>query len=132
MQSNPTDSPSITAFKLFKGPLTDSSFANLILRYGKDRNQLDHDLRHNIRHKRGQGDLGINMETIEEVLEAFKEFEEDVITSAYTISSLKCHPNIRLTQQEKEVAHGKESIDPDQDELCRLERYLRKRVKMNQ
>ena len=83
-----TSSEVIADYTIIEGPLTDSSSADLFLRYGKYRNQLDHDLRHNIRHKRVQGDLGINMETIEEVSEAFKEFEEGVITCAYTINGL--------------------------------------------
>ena len=72
-----------------KPPLTESTSADLFLRYGEYRNQLNHDLRDNIRHQRVQGDLGIDMETIEEASEAFKEFEEGVIASADTISGLR-------------------------------------------
>ena len=69
--------------------LTESSSAYLFLHYGEYRNQLNHDLRDNIRHHSVQGDLRKNMETIEEASEAFKEFEEGVITRAYSISSLR-------------------------------------------
>ena len=79
----------VAGYTIIEGPLTESSSADQIFRYGKYRNQLDHYLRDNIRHKRVQGDLGIDMETVEQVSEAFKEFEEGVIASAYTISGLR-------------------------------------------
>jgi hypothetical protein len=69
--------------------LTESSSADLFLRDGKYRNQLDHDFRDNIRHQRVQGDPGINMETFEEVSEAFEEFEEGVIARAHSVSGLR-------------------------------------------
>jgi hypothetical protein len=52
--------------------LTESSSANLFLRYGEYRNQLYHYLRDDIRHQRAQRDLGVYMETIEEVAKVFK------------------------------------------------------------
>ena len=68
--------------------LTESSSAYLFLCYGKYRNQLYHYLRDHIRHKRVQGDLGIDMETIEEVSKVFEELEEGVIARTHSISGL--------------------------------------------
>ena len=78
----------VLAYDYSKNSLTESTSADLFLRYSKYRNQLDHYLRDNIRHQRVQGDLGINMETFEEVSDTFKEFEQAVIARAYTISRL--------------------------------------------
>ncbi len=72
-----------------KTQLTESSSIDLYLRQSKYRNQLDHYLRDYIRHQRVQRDLGINMETFEEVADAFEEFEEGVVARAYSISRLR-------------------------------------------
>jgi hypothetical protein len=68
---------------------TESSPADLFLRNGEYRNQLDHDFRDNIRHQWVQRDLGIDMETFEEVAKVFEEFEEGVIARAHSISGLR-------------------------------------------
>ena len=75
-------------YRYRKAPLTDPSSANLFLRYGEYRNQLNHDVRDDARHQIVQGDLRINMKTIEEASEAIKELEEGVIARAYSISGL--------------------------------------------
>jgi hypothetical protein len=49
----------------------------------------NHDFRDNIRHQRVQRDLGIDMETFEEVSKVFEEFEEGVIARAHSISGLR-------------------------------------------
>ena len=64
----------VVAYYCSKTLLTESSSADLFLRNGKNRNQLDHYLCDNIRHQRVQGDPGIDMKTFEEVSEAFEEF----------------------------------------------------------
>ena len=61
----------VVAYDYNNARLTESSSADLFLRDGKYRNQLDHDFGDNIRHQRVQGYLGIDMETFEEVSEAF-------------------------------------------------------------
>ena len=92
--------------------LTESSSADLFLRDGKYQNQLDHDFRDNIRHKRVQRDLGIDMETFEEVSEAFEEFEEGVVARAHSISASisglrSFESNIRsIRPTKKEGTHG--------------------------
>ena len=88
--------------------LTESSSADLFLRDGKYQNQLDHDFRDNIRHQRVQRDLGIDMETFEEVSEAFEEFEEGVIARAHSISGLRSFgSDIRsIRPTKKEGTHG--------------------------
>jgi hypothetical protein len=110
--------------------LTESSSTYLSFRHGKNCNQLNHDFRDNIRHQRIQCDPGINLETLEKVSEKLKEFEKGVVTRAHSISRLRSFEyNIRLTQRKirpmkKEGTHGEEDIDSDEDETCRLERYL--------
>ena len=79
----------VVAYHYSKTLLTESSSIDLFLRQGKYRNQLDHYLRNNIRHQRVKRDLGINMETLEEVPNALKEFKEGVIARAYSISRLR-------------------------------------------
>ncbi len=79
----------VVASDYSKTQLTESSSIDLYLRQGKYRNQLDHYLRDYIRHQRVQRDLGIDMETFEEVADAFKEFEKGVIARAYSISRLR-------------------------------------------
>ena len=107
----------------YKTPHTESPSAYLFLCYCKYRNQLHHYLRDNIRHKWVQGDLGINMETIEEVSKVFEEFEEGIIARAYSISGLGSFED-QIDSAKEEGAHGEENIDPDEDEFSRLERYL--------
>jgi hypothetical protein len=79
----------VATYDYRKTLLTESSSADLFLRNGEYRNQLNHYFRDNIRHQRVQGDLGINMKTFEEVSEAFEEFEEGVIARAHSISGLR-------------------------------------------
>ncbi len=79
----------VFAYHHRKTLLTESSSVDLFLRQGKYRNQLDHYLRDYIRHQWVQGDLGIDMETFEEVASALKEFKEGVIARAYSISRLR-------------------------------------------
>jgi hypothetical protein len=79
----------VVAYDDSKPPLTESSPADLFLRYGKYGNQLYHYLRNNIHHERVQGDLAIDMKTFEEVSKVFEEVEEGVIARAYSVSSLE-------------------------------------------
>ena len=69
--------------------LTESSSVNLFFRQAEYGDQLDHYPRDYISHQRVQRDLGINMETFEEVADALKELEEGVIAGAYSISRLR-------------------------------------------
>ena len=69
--------------------LTKSSSTDLLLRLGKNRNQLDHYLRNYILHHGVQGDPSIDVETFEEVPGAVKELKEGVIAPAYSIGCLR-------------------------------------------
>jgi hypothetical protein len=56
-----------------KGPLTEASMLDLLLRLRKDGKQLNHYFRDNLRHQRAQRDLGIDFEAFEEAPDTFKE-----------------------------------------------------------
>jgi hypothetical protein len=59
---------------LHDGALTEPSLFDLLCCKGKHRKQFDHYLYDDVRHYRGGGDVGINLETPEEIPQTFKEF----------------------------------------------------------
>ena len=79
----------VVTYSYGKDTLTESSSVDMLLRKGKYRNQLDHYLRNYFLHQSVQRDPGINMETIEELSNALKEFKEGVIARAYSVSRLR-------------------------------------------
>jgi len=62
--------------------LTKSSLVDLFVHQKKAGQYLDHHLSDHFNHLRGEGDLGIQLESRNEAFDAFKEDHNDVITFA--------------------------------------------------
>ena len=68
--------------------LTEPSLLDLPCRQGKNRKYFHHDFDDDFRHYRSRWDRHINLKTLDEIAQTFKEFKESVVTRGDPTRSL--------------------------------------------
>ena len=63
-------------------PLTESALLNLFGSKSKHAKSLDHYLDAYLRHRRSQGEIGVDSKAFEEISEAFEQIDERIVARA--------------------------------------------------
>ena len=78
-----------TFFSFRKETPTEPSLVDLFSGKGEHGQQLDHDFDERLRHGRRRRDLGIDLETPQEILDALKDVDEGIVAFPHILGRLK-------------------------------------------